>query len=142
MDPHTLITRLDEQRETVVAAFRAVPDAEVRWHPGEGRWSLIEVLGHLLDEEQDDFRPRIHATLERAEWVPIDPEARVRERAHQSADPAERLQRFDAKRRASVEWLRSLQVADWSQRHAHPQLGPISAGDLLASWVAHDLLHL
>ena len=86
MDHHLSTNRLDEQRETLLAAFRAVPENEMRWRPGHGRWSLIEVLGHLVDEEQEDFRPRILATLEGAAWVPIDPESRVKEREHQSAD--------------------------------------------------------
>jgi len=38
-------------------------------------------------------------------------------------------------------WLRSLDSPDWEATYEAPW-GPITAGDLLASWVAHDLLHM
>jgi len=47
-----------------------------------------------------------------------------------------------AERARSLAWLRSLLTADWEQAYEHPQLGRLRAGDLLASWVAHDALHL
>jgi len=31
---------------------------------------------------------------------------------------------------------------DWSSTYDHPKLGPISAGDLLTSWLAHDFIHI
>jgi hypothetical protein len=31
---------------------------------------------------------------------------------------------------------------DGEHAHEHPKLGRLRAGDLLASWIAHDLLHL
>ena len=31
---------------------------------------------------------------------------------------------------------------DWERAHDHPRLGPLRAGDLMASWIAHDLLHI
>ena len=42
----------------------------------------------------------------------------------------------------SLEWLRGLSRPDWDAAYTHPKLGVIRAGDLLASWCAHDVLHL
>jgi len=41
-----------------------------------------------------------------------------------------------------VVWLKGLGTAGWTEVYEHPELGPIRAGDLLASWVCHDGLHL
>ncbi|MEK7277401.1 MAG: DinB family protein, partial [Chloroflexota bacterium] len=42
----------------------------------------------------------------------------------------------------SLEWLRKLDGANWETRYQHPPLEGLTAGDLLVSWAAHDLLHL
>ena len=41
----------------------------------------------------------------------------------------------------SLSWLRSLNGQDWNASYVGPG-GKLSAGDLLGSWAAHDLLHL
>jgi hypothetical protein len=45
-------------------------------------------------------------------------------------------------RAESIAWLQGLAGADWATAHEHPSLGPIRAGDLLTSWVAHDHIHI
>lgn len=143
MDPDSLIARLEQQGEALARTFVDVPPDELRWKPADDRWSMLEVLGHLCDEETGDFRVRIRMTLEGAgEWPSIDPEGWVRERGHANGDPAALLETFTRERAASVAWLRSLGEVDWSASYEHPQLGTLAAGDLLAAWVAHDLLHL
>jgi hypothetical protein len=43
-----------------------------------------------------------------------------------------------------IAWLKGLQSPDWNLWYAHPNApgGRVHAGDLLASWVAHDFLHI
>ena len=54
----------------------------------------------------------------------------------------ESLERFLQVRRESVIWLRGLEKPRWENGYDHPKLGLIHAGDMLASWLAHDLLHM
>ena len=49
---------------------------------------------------------------------------------------------FAEERGRSLDWLRALRDPDWDAAYQHPKLGVIRAGDLLASWCAHDVLHL
>jgi hypothetical protein len=42
---------------------------------------------------------------------------------------------------ARLESLR-LETSDLNRRGLHPELGPVTLGQLLATWVAHDLNHL
>ena len=49
-----------------------------------------------------------------------------------------------AKARAdNIAWLDAvLADADFAKAYAHPKFGPLQAGMLLASWAAHDALHV
>lgn len=120
---------------------------DARRRPASGAWSVVEIVNHLADEEIEDFPRRLRLTLEDADqpWPAIDPEGWARQRDYQSRDLGESLERFARERTRSVAWLRSLADSsappDWSAAHQHPA-GPIRAGDLLAAWLAHDMLHL
>ncbi len=128
----------------VIRRLADCPDEHARWKPEPKRWSLLEVLGHLLDEEREDFRQRIDILLHRpdAPWPPIDPEGWVVQRAYNAADPADALAAFLAERRASLAWLAGLRAPDWDRSRTHPSAGVLRAGDLLAAWQRHDLLHI
>lgn len=135
--------RLQRGAEAIRALVEGMTDAEARWRPPSGGWSVLEAICHLKDEETEDFRQRLRLTLEdpAKEWPKMDPEGWVRERRYQERSLKPELEGFLAERRKSLEWLRSLVAPDWSRTHQHPR-GALSAGDLLASWVAHDLLHV
>jgi hypothetical protein len=139
-----MIGSLERFGRVLPAMLRDVSPSDACWKPGDGAWSILEIVCHLVDEEQYDFRPRIESTLadpERA-WVPIDPEGWAVERKYNERDLNEMAATFHALREGSVKWLRSLPNPDWQRTHVHPQFGPFSAGDLFAAWVAHDCLHL
>jgi len=116
----------------------------VRWRPAPQKWSLLEILNHLCDEERDDFRRRVQLTLENQEtpWPPIDPEGWVSERNYNERDFEASLRDFAEERARSLVWLHGLKDPNWDHTYLHPTLGSFSAGDLLASWAAHDLLHI
>jgi hypothetical protein len=144
MDTNGIIRRLEANAPVVRAQLHGVGDAQARWKPAPEQWSLLEVVAHLADEELLDFRTRVDLTLHRPgeEWPRIDPERWASERRYNEGDLREALERFVAERRRSVAWLDSLGERDWTVAHAHPRFGPIRAGDLLASWLAHDLIHV
>jgi hypothetical protein len=144
MDPGPLIARLERFPAALGAVAAGLADADWRWRPAEGGWSLLEVARHLLDEEVEDFRARLDAVLagpSRA-WPSLDPEGAVLARAYNEADPADTLRRFAAERARSVAWLRGLRDPRWDAARVLSKGPPLAAGDLLASWVAHDARHL
>jgi hypothetical protein len=143
MNATRLIECLDQFRQILPAAVGGIGAADARWRPPDGAWSILEIVTHLADEEESDFRPRLASTLTdpaRA-WDKIDPEGWARDRKYNEGDLARSLARFLAGRAESIAWLRTLRDPDWSRAYAHPRR-LISAGDLLASWAAHDMLHL
>ena len=143
MDAEALIDALDRFRDVLPALAGQVPASDRRWRPPGGGWTVLEILGHMANEEELDFRARIESTLAdpRRPWVPIDPEGWVVERRYDEADWDATLARWSSERTRSVDWLRGLKGVDWSRRHDHPRLGPLRAGDLLVSWACHDALH-
>ena len=90
------------------------------------------------------FRARLTLVLKdpTEAWPRLDPEGVAVSRRYNEMDLAVCVRRFVEERRKSVAWLRSLQNPDWSLAYVHPRFGATHAGDLLASWQAHDALHL
>lgn len=137
------ITRLSRSAETIQSLVRHVEKEQAVWKPSAAEWSMLEVVGHLLDEEREDFRTRFDLTLNQpgADWPKINPQAWVTERSYNTRDLTESLESFLLERDKSITWLKGLASPDLEQVHVHSSR-TIRAGDLLASWVAHDLLHI
>lgn len=144
MDFNYALTRLTANAEAIAALVRSANLEQARWKSTPEEWSILEVICHLYDEEREDFRTRVRLTLTdaTADWPPIDPVGWVTARHYSAQDPAERLEAFLAERRASLEWLKSLESPNWASTKTHPRLGSATAGEMLMAWVAHDHLHL
>lgn len=144
MDPHSLIGRLESGAIALAGVTAGLTTAQAAWRPEPGQWSLLEIACHLLDEEREDFRVRLDHTLHRPgePWPSIDPAGWVQARDYAARDFTATMEAFAVERRRSLAWLRGLVQPDWDAAYVHPKLGTIRAGDLLASWCAHDVLHL
>jgi len=141
MDDVTTVMADDAAR--IRALVEGVSEEQARWRPDPASWSVLEVVNHLWDEERLDFRVRLEITLHRPDeaWPPIDPGGWVTERAYNERELGPSLDGFLSEREASLAWLRGLEDPDWEASYEAP-FGPIRAGDLMAAWVAHDLLHM
>ena len=129
--------------DVIATLVGGVPASMLRDRESDERWSPLEILAHLLDEEAEDFRCRAQAAAARRPIdKPIDPAAWVVERAYNSKDPARVLRDLAAERARSCEWLRSLDVETLAASIEHPRLGTMRCGDFVAAWRIHDLLHL
>jgi hypothetical protein len=119
-----------------------IPQVEARTRPEPDSWSILEVICHLHDEEREDFRQRLDTIIHRPEekWPPIIPVGWVTERHYNERDLEEMLASFLVERRKSLVWLNSLEAPNWQAVYPAP-FGEIRAGDMLASWAAHDNLH-
>jgi len=144
MHADRIIQRMEFLPGSLRALLSGLPAGAVRWKPPSGAWSILEIVCHLGDEEVEDFRARLRLVLDdpSRDWPKINPEGWAVERRYNERDMASSLDRFALERGASVAWLRSLPEPDWSLAASHPRLGLLRAGDLLASWAAHDALHL
>lgn len=143
MNVDGLFQELAANGEIVRALLIGLTPEEARARPDPESWSALEIVCHLVDEEREDFRQRLDLILHHSEqeWPPIDPEGWAIDRGYNDRDLADMLVRFEAERHASLAWLNGLVAPDWQSQHVSP-FGTMRAGDMLASWVAHDQLHL
>jgi uncharacterized damage-inducible protein DinB len=122
-----------------------LPDGWVRSNEGPDTWSAYDIVGHLIHGERTDWIPRLELLLSQGDsrpFTPFDRFAQFRESRGKSLE--ELLDTFAELRRTNVSRLEShhLQASDLDRRGLHPELGPVTLGQLLATWVAHDLNHL
>ncbi|MEO8355761.1 MAG: DinB family protein [Chloroflexota bacterium] len=111
--------------------------------PKPDSWSILEVICHLYDEEREDFREHLDFILHRQheEWQIIDPQSWVAERQYNERSFIEMKDKFFNERWKSLEWLKGLSDVDWDITYIS-SFGCMSAGDMFASWIAHDNLHI
>ena len=143
MNFETLYKELQTSTEIIRALVSGISQDEACLKPDPEAWSILEVLCHLYDEEREDFREHLDFILHRQdeEWHVINPQGWVTERKYNEQDFVGMQDRFFAERRHSLEWLGSLANADWDTTYTSAY-GSASAGEMFASWIAHDNLHI
>jgi hypothetical protein len=127
------------------AMLRDLPDGWVVAHEGGNTWSPFDVIGHLIHGERTDWMPRLRIILEHGEARPFDKFDRLAQFAvSQGRTLPELLDEFARLRRDNLADLTELRLskADLERRGRHPELGVVTARQLLATWVAHDLDHI
>jgi uncharacterized damage-inducible protein DinB len=111
---------------------------------GPDTWSPYQVLGHLTHIDECDWMDRTRVILEHGTeriLQPVDREAGfTRFRGWTVRDL---LDRFASVRASNLETLGALvEIDDLGRRGIHPTFGEVTLGQLLATWVVHDLNHL
>ncbi len=136
-----LFQELAESTEMIRALLVGISQEEARLKPSPESWSILELLCHLHDEEREDFREHLSFILdpENKEWHTIRPQNWVTARNYNEQDFAGMQDKFFAERGKSMEWLKGLFRANWDITYTS-RFGPMSAGAMLASWIAHDNL--
>lgn len=115
--------------------------------PNEGpdTFSPHDVVGHLIHGEKTDWIPRVRLILEHGPSRPFEPFDRFGFRAYTAGVPIEALlDDFERLRAENLAILRGLRLTpeQLALPGAHPFLGAVTLGQLIASWVVHDLGHL
>jgi uncharacterized damage-inducible protein DinB len=122
-----------------------LPEVWIRVTEGAETWSPYDIVGHLIHGERTDWIPRLEMLLAHGESKPFTPFDRFAQfQASRGLSLRVLLDTFADLRQANLTRLEShrLQASDLDRRGRHPELGPVTLGQLLATWVAHDLNHL
>lgn len=121
--------------------------SEVWTAPNEGpdTFSAFDNLGHLVHGERADWVPRARIILAQGperRFEPFDRFAHYRENRGKSV--GELLDEFARLRSENLDTLRGwgLSERELALQGEHPELGPVTLRQLLATWVAHDLGHV
>lgn len=144
--------RLDQAREvlgrtpaTLNALLRDLPAEWVAANEGADSWSPFDVVGHLIHAEETDWMPRAKIILEHGEaraFEPFDRFAMFEASGGKSLD--ELLDTFERLRGESLRELEALSLTPelLAKPGRHPELGAVTLGQLLSTWVVHDLGHV
>jgi hypothetical protein len=122
-----------------------LPDVWTRSNEGPETWSPFDIVGHLIHGERTDWIPRLELLLTHGESRPFTPFDRFAQfRDSQGKSLHQLLDTFADLRLGNLSRLESLRLEprDLNRPGRHPELGSVSLGQLLATWVAHDLNHL
>ncbi|MGA8090790.1 MAG: DinB family protein [Terracidiphilus sp.] len=127
------------------ALLRGLPETWTHRNEGEGAFTAVDVVGHLIYADKEDWVPRARMILEYGEKRPFEPFDRwghVRECEGRTL--VQLLDEFARVRAGCLDDLRALNLSlsQLKLRGRHPSLGPVTLSELLATWAAHDLTHV
>jgi len=127
------------------ALLRGLPEAWVHENEGPDTWSSLDVVGHLIEAEETNWIPRVRHLIADGESAVFPPFERFgfieKSKGKSMADV---LDHFARARDQSIRDLDALRLTatDLERRGRHPELGPVTLGQLLATWAIHDLNHV
>jgi hypothetical protein len=129
---------------TLRALLEGLPTPWVDANEGLGTFSPRDVLGHLIYCEKADWVPRIKLILETGEAKPFVPFDRFGFRGIDETSTSALLDELGSLRTSNLAFLNDLSLSpvQLSLKGTHPELGPVTLGQLLATWAVHDLNHI
>lgn len=139
-----MVLVLERTPSVLRALLQDLPDAWLERHEGEDTFGARDVLGHLIYAEKADWVPRIKIILEHGEAQPFAPFDRRGFGDASQVPTIALLDELEALRKANLAFLASLSLtpSQLALPGRHPELGQVTLGHLLATWVVHDLNHI
>jgi len=134
------VSMLEKTPGLLELLLRDVPAEVLEWKPATERWSITEVLVHLLMIEK--------LYEQRARRMVIDESPVLAKYVPSSASdvpkkpPQQYLEEFAALRRAFVFFLHSVPSAAAARTGNHHEMGVITLSQMLHELANHDLGHL
>jgi hypothetical protein len=144
-DPAEAIPLLARTPGVLRALLEGLPEPWISADEGPKTWSAFDVVGHLVHGERTDWIPRAEIMLREGESRTFDVFDRFAMfEASRGRTLGDLLDVFAELRASNVARLEAMRLtpADLERRGRHPELGRVTLGQHLATWVAHDLSHL
>jgi hypothetical protein len=136
---HAPVSMLEKTPGLLELLLRDVPAEVLEWKPGAERWSIVEVLGHMVTIEKLYEQRARRMVLEESpslpKYVPADGEVRKK-------SARQHLEEFVPLRRAFVFYLHGVPSSAASRTGQHAELGTVSLSQMLHELANHDLGHL
>ncbi len=138
-----LIASYLESLPLLRAAVAEMTPDQLRARPVPGRWSTLEVVGHLVDTDQT-LCHRIKRTIaeEKPLLIGFDADRFAAALPYHDADIEEELNLMEAMRREMARVLRSLPESAWSRPAVHSQRGLLTLEQIVRLASDHVPHHL
>lgn len=120
-------TQFREVPVTFRKALRIENEQVIRYRPGAGEWSAIEVLGHMIDK-MSHWSSRVEriAHEERPTLPGYDQDAEVREHKYQQADPVLLLEDLQRQCERFAALVAALPSSALQREGIHSEFGPMT----------------
>ena len=129
--------------ETLARLVAGASGDALRRPPAPGKWSVAEIVGHLVDDEiVSSWRYRRMIEQSGSSLQSFNQEEWVRMGDHNSARPAETIELFRLLRHANLRLLAKLSEPQWECCGIHAQRGRITVRDLVRHMAGHDINHI
>jgi len=137
-----ILPALEAQPAEVRRALGGLPDSRAGYRYAEGKWSIREVVGHVIDAERVfGYRALCVARGDATPLPGFDEKAYGRNSPHDAYPLAELLDELETVRKGNVLFFRHLRFEDWTRAGVANNL-PVSPRGLAYSMVGHTIHHL
>jgi len=135
--------RVLEQTEPLVRSVLNDAGSDLRRRPAPAEWSVLELLGHLVDAETVmSGRYRWTVSQDEPPLLGYDQDLWVARLRHNDDQPDELLTVFSALRAANLQLWRRSSAADRQRVAMHAERGPESYELMFRMLAGHDRFHL
>jgi hypothetical protein len=138
-DPLAVLAELPAVLPRLVAGLS---DDELRRPEAPGKWSVIQVLDHLTDQETvNAFRFRVVVAQDQPPIQGYDQDRWAQRLRYGSADSTTLIAELAALRGRNLRLLRALSPAEMQRVGQHEERGPESVDRIARLTAGHDILH-
>jgi uncharacterized damage-inducible protein DinB len=117
-------------------------DEALRFRPAEGEWSIVEIIGHLIDVDTlQGGRVGQIIARDNPPLQVLDMDEAVRRGDYQSKQASALVNTFAERRAALVEEWRYLREPGLARAGEHPTRGPLSVAEIIATLARHGPSH-
>jgi DinB superfamily len=123
--------------------LKGKPAASLRKRPAPDKWSVAEIITHLLDAEiVGGYRMRMILGAPGGPIPAFDQNAWVLSGHYDKRDAHQSLQHFAAVREANLALLKTLTPEQWKHQGIHAERGPESIEHIAVMFAGHDINHI
>lgn len=132
----------EKHADRIDAAIHGLSDADLRRPEAPGKWSIAQVLNHLVDTEiVTAWRTRMIVAEDSPPIQSYDQDLWAARLRYDGGDPLVLLDELRVLRRRNLRLYRALSSDEWARYGMHQERGRETAERLFRMIAGHDLIH-
>jgi hypothetical protein len=132
-----------ETAKTLARLIQPLGSEQLSWRPEPGKWSITEILAHLVDTEiVVSWRMRMVIAQSGVAIQAVDQDVWAQTFDYPRHDPQVSLETFRVLRENNLRMLRALPHHLWKNYGTHSERGKETLAGIVRMYAGHDLNHL
>lgn len=137
-----IVATLGKQLEDTLALINSIPEARGEWRYAEGKWSVKELIGHVIDGERIfAYRALRFARGDQTPLSGFEQDDYVRGAAFDKLSLGDLAQEYEYVRRATMSLFKNLDEEAWGRRGSANQ-NAVSVRALAFMIAGHERHHV